>query len=190
MLTVGTTHEPSQDVPAQIWRDAHAPPEVTAPRERLARLYDQHGARAYRYLLALLGDRGMAEDALQSAFLELSRRPEALERIESPLAYLLASARNAALRDRRRGERRRQVEQTAASMRILEARDPTPQDPAETEKLEWALRQLPLEQREVIVLKALEGLTFPEIGQALGVSPNTAASRYRYALEKLRDLLG
>jgi len=55
--------------------------------------------------------------------------------------------------------------------------------------LEQALQSLPPEQREVIALKVDAGLTFAEIGVSLGISPNTAASRYRYALEKLRSAL-
>ena len=47
-----------------------------------------------------------------------------------------------------------------------------------------------LDQREVIALKVDGGLTFAEVAACLGVSPNTAASRYRYALEKLRAALG
>ena len=51
---------------------------------------------------------------------------------------------------------------------------------------ESALRTLPPEQREVVYLKVYEGLTFQEIGERCGVSLNTAASRYRYAIEALR----
>lgn len=53
-----------------------------------------------------------------------------------------------------------------------------------------ALTDLPPEQREVVVLKVWQGRTFDEIGRLLGISPNTASSRYRYALEKLRAALG
>jgi len=53
-----------------------------------------------------------------------------------------------------------------------------------------ALEKLPQTQREVLTLKIWNGLTFQEIGQALDISENTAASRYRYALEALRRSLG
>lgn len=53
--------------------------------------------------------------------------------------------------------------------------------------IESALRALPEEQREVIVLHLWGGLSFSEAAGALGVSPNTAASRYRYGLAKLRE---
>ena len=56
-------------------------------------------------------------------------------------------------------------------------------------RLERALGTLPTEQRELIALKLDADLTFMEIGDLLGISSNTAASRYRYALEKLRAFL-
>jgi RNA polymerase sigma-70 factor (ECF subfamily) len=56
----------------------------------------------------------------------------------------------------------------------------------ETHREVWsALRTLPAEQAEVVVLKIWEDLTFAEIGQILDTSPNTAASRYQYGLAKL-----
>ncbi len=55
--------------------------------------------------------------------------------------------------------------------------------------LEESLKQLPVEQREVLVLKVWGELTFPQIGELMGVSHNTAASRYRYALAALRQRL-
>ncbi len=48
-----------------------------------------------------------------------------------------------------------------------------------------AMRTLPAEQSEVVVLKIWEEMTFAEIAEVLSVPPATAASRYRYALEKL-----
>jgi RNA polymerase sigma-70 factor (ECF subfamily) len=56
--------------------------------------------------------------------------------------------------------------------------------------LEQALRALPVEQREVVYLKVFEGLTFQEIAGRCGISINTAASRYRYATQALRRMLG
>lgn len=57
------------------------------------------------------------------------------------------------------------------------------------EMLEAALKALPEAQREVLVLKIWGGLTFEEIGATLDISPFTAASRYRYGLGRLRELL-
>ena len=49
------------------------------------------------------------------------------------------------------------------------------------------LAELPMEQREVIVLKLWHGHTFEEIGGLLEISPNTVAGRYRYGLQKIKD---
>jgi RNA polymerase sigma-70 factor (ECF subfamily) len=57
------------------------------------------------------------------------------------------------------------------------------------EELAVALGELPEEQRAVVHLKLWEGLTFEEIAEALEISANTAASRYRYGLDKLRERL-
>ena len=51
------------------------------------------------------------------------------------------------------------------------------------------MRALPAEQREVVYLRVYEGKTFQEIADWLAVSINTVASRYRYAMEKLRERL-
>jgi RNA polymerase sigma-70 factor (ECF subfamily) len=56
-------------------------------------------------------------------------------------------------------------------------------------KIEAALRELPPEQREVIHMKVYEGNTFQQVADLLGVSINTVASRYRYAMDKLHHLL-
>jgi RNA polymerase sigma-70 factor (ECF subfamily) len=52
------------------------------------------------------------------------------------------------------------------------------------------MRRLPTQQAEVVVLKIWEDFTFHQIGQTLGIPPATAASRYRYGLEKLSQMLG
>jgi DNA-directed RNA polymerase specialized sigma24 family protein len=51
------------------------------------------------------------------------------------------------------------------------------------------LAELPVAQREVIVLKLWHGCTFEEIGGLLDLSPNTAAGRYRYGLQKIKAKL-
>ncbi len=58
------------------------------------------------------------------------------------------------------------------------------------ERLAQAVEGLPDEQREVFLLRQLQGLAFKEIAEVVGASPNTVKSRMRYALERLRQLLG
>jgi RNA polymerase sigma-70 factor (ECF subfamily) len=62
--------------------------------------------------------------------------------------------------------------------------------PEDRMSLEAAIRGLPIDQREVIHLHVFEGRTFQEVADLTGKSINTIASRYRYALEKLRQAFG
>jgi RNA polymerase sigma-70 factor (ECF subfamily) len=149
----------------------------------LADLYEQYGPRLYRYALLILADAAGAEDVVHDAFCRLA---EALQRQADvvTLPYLTTIVRNecySRLRRRRRSP-------VVAAEPLLE---PAAADAHEDERLllEHALRTLPPEQREVVYLKVYEGLTFQEIGERCGISLNTAASRYRYALEALRRLL-
>ena len=148
-----------------------------------ADLYDRYGLRLFRTALGLLGRREDAEDCVQDVFAALVRSRDRLAEVRDLPAYLFASLRRQALR--RAAQRRDEP----ASL-VIECRGPEPQpDDPRSEALHRALRSLSAEQREVIALKIEGQLTFAEIGRVLSVSPNTAASRYRYALERLRDRL-
>lgn len=155
--------------------------------DAIASLYDEHAPRTFHYLVALLGNRAEAEDALQGIFLEIVRRPHFLKEVQSPRTYLLTMARNWVFRARQTSTRRREVELEAGQTRLLKARDPLVHGDDEMVMLETAILALPEEQREVLVLKIFEDLTFREVATVLGISENTAASRYRYALGKLRE---
>jgi len=131
-----------------------------------------------------------AEDVVQEAFVRYWRHQRHLP--GDPQALLVTSVRRAAL-DLARREGRRAVREELADGG-LEERDayfaPPPGEAGERrEHLESALRELPPEQREVLVLKIWNGLTFEQIAEALDLSPNTAASRYRYGLAALRKHL-
>lgn len=127
-----------------------------------------------------------AEDAVQDVFVSLVRGRHRIAAVEDLTAYLLSSLRHAiGRRMTQRAAERRGLE-TLARLSRDDASEPTawPDD-----ELERALADLPDEQREVIAMKTDAGLTFAQIAAILNCSPNTAASRYRYALEKLRRQL-
>ena len=58
------------------------------------------------------------------------------------------------------------------------------------EDLSKALNLLPEPQRIVLILKVISGLSFKQISSVVGIKMNTAASRYRYAIQKLQSALG
>lgn len=155
--------------------------------ESFAELYDRFGGALYRAARTMLRSSADAEDAVQDVFVNLVRGRERLGEVDNLPAYLFTSLRHVASQRLARRERERQA------MRLLSevARDACAGPTAGTdEQLERALSDLPDEQREVLALKIDGGLTFAEIAAVLGVSLNTAASRYRYALDKLRIALG
>jgi RNA polymerase sigma-70 factor (ECF subfamily) len=119
-----------------------------------------------------------AEDVLQETFVALMARPQPPE---LPEHYCLRTFRNRALNYRRSLWRR--LTRELESQRWFE-RSPG-ESPAERDAMR-GLATLPQEQREVIVLKIWHEHTFEEIGEVLEISPNTAAGRYRYGLQKLR----
>jgi RNA polymerase sigma-70 factor (ECF subfamily) len=130
-----------------------------------------------------------AEDVVQEAFVRFWRHQRELP--GEPMALLITSVRRAAC-DLARRETRRVAREAWADGGI---EDPAPvfQTSLEAddrrEAVEAAMRRLPEEQREVLVLKIWAELTFEQIAGELEISPNTAASRYRYALAALRKEL-
>ena len=131
-----------------------------------------------------------AEDVVQEAFVRYWRHQRQLP--GDPQALLITSIRRTAVDLARRDSRR--VRREEKSDGALEERDAIFDPPAleKTERIreiEAALERLPPEQREVLALKIWNELTFEQIGETLGLSPNTAASRYRYALAALRKEL-
>jgi RNA polymerase sigma-70 factor (ECF subfamily) len=156
----------------------------------LERLYDDHAQALFAFLLNFTRDEDDTRDVLQEVFVKVARQPAALSAARDQRAFLLRLAHNAAIDlMRRRGTRSKYQEQFAAEQLSQFAVSADPDEAAFRAELSAALGKLPPEQRAVVHLKLWEGLTFEQVAAALDIPPNTAASRYRYALDKLRDLL-
>lgn len=147
-------------------------------------LYDRHKAPLFLYVLGITRDQGTAEDILQEAFLRLldeTRVPVP----DSARAYLFTMARRLAIDKRRR---------TSAEWRMrgnLLGGGPTEGSAGSevAERVSEALRALPDEQREAVLLKVYAGFTYAEISRLTALPLGTVMSRYRYALEKMGALL-
>jgi RNA polymerase sigma-70 factor (ECF subfamily) len=147
----------------------------------------RHGPAMLLLARQLVPTRADAEDVVQEAFV---RFWTARQRASDPVAYLFACVRTAASDWRRGSSRRSRREQAAAAAPAAGAMfTATLEQDERRAAVEAALAELPESQREVVVMKLWARLSFPQIGQALGVPADTAASRYRYALEKLRGRL-
>jgi RNA polymerase sigma-70 factor (ECF subfamily) len=128
-----------------------------------------------------------AEDVVQEAFVRFWRHQRDLP--GEPMALLVTSVRRAAF-DLARRENRRTVREGRASEDLDVSCFHASLDGDERRTaVEAALHRIPAEQREVLVLKIWGELTFEQIARELELSPNTAASRYRYGLATLRKEL-
>jgi len=151
-------------------------------------MWDRYAKDLLTFLQALLCSRHDAEDVLQTVFVRIVRKRHRLAGARCLDAYVYRIARNEAYRLISRRKRDQKAQGTTESWLIVSESNPEPSDLVE--QLQAALAQLPQPQREVIVMKIYGQKTFLEISRLLGLPQNTAASRYRYGIEKLQNLLG
>jgi RNA polymerase sigma-70 factor (ECF subfamily) len=158
------------------------------PAALAGRLYDEYGASLYRYALIVLADAAAAEDAVHQVFAALMRGR--LPAVDDHERYLRRAVRNECFSTlRRRAVDGDRVPRADGTTQLLEPRPEAGTAPEDRLALERAIRSLPPDQREVIHLHVYEGMTFQEVATLADESVNTIASRYRYALAKLRQAL-
>jgi RNA polymerase sigma-70 factor (ECF subfamily) len=150
-------------------------------------MWERYADDLLAYLQAALCSRQDAEDALQAVFIRIVLKRHKLAKARCLDAYVYRIARNEAFRLIGHHKKQRKVESVDESWLIMPEEKPELNDLAE--QLQAELARLPQPQREVIVMKIYRQKTFLEISRLLGISQNTAASRYRYGMEKLRALL-
>src|SRR5262245_17048605 len=140
---------------------------VTLDRDAVRRLYEEHGRGLIAYACAFLQGFSAAEDVLHQVFQRLLQGNVEIQ--ESPISYIYRAVRNASINYVRDRSRDTELDdgwlESAADMK----------DAAIV--LESALRELPAEQREIIVLHVWGQLSFEEAAETVGISPKTAASR-------------
>ncbi len=145
-------------------------------------LYRQHGAALLLFASTITGERSRAQDAVHQVFLKFMETGN-LSRAKDKKAYLFACIRNAVLNERKLQDRHEPLETDSAWF------SPPDRDVTGEQNLRRALAALPDDQRQIVVLHIWGDLTFAQIADLLSISSNTAASRYRYALGKLRDAM-
>ena len=155
--------------------------------EAFAALYDRLALRLFNTARTMTDSLPDAEDTVHDVFVELARSRDRLARITDLDAYIFTMLRHAVSRRRRRRDVGRRAIDTVGRQRAEAGQFTTqPVEPAD-DAVTSAVAALPPTQREVIALKIDGGLTFAEIASVLGTSINTVASRYRYAIEKIRN---
>lgn len=149
----------------------------------LGGLFDLTSQRLVRFATTITRNQHDAEDAVQATLVQVAKNLQKFCRSEQPWPYLLRMTRNEALLIARRRKRLNFSENlTDLATRCLVDE----LEMEETFRAVWsALRGLPTEQAEVVVLKTWEEMTFAQVAEILGISPDTVASRHRYAMKKL-----
>ena len=154
--------------------------------DELERIYDAHAQAIFAFALNLTRNESDTRDVIQDLFRRLATRPELLREVRDERGFLLRMAHNLAIDLIRRRARERATEAIVAATGVLFAPVADPDESAFRQQLEAALAGLPEEQRAIVHLKLWEGMTFERIAETLAIPINTAASRYRYGLDKLR----
>ena len=149
---------------------------------KLEETWNTIGDELYGYVLSMVRRAADAEDVLQNAFLRLARTLEKGTNVDNYRAYLYRIARNEALR-LLEGRNRSPIPNDEMEEFIVEPSQHFVEAEMDVTRI---LDSLPREQREVVILKLFQEFTFEEVADVMGIGPKTAASRYRYALEKLR----
>jgi len=161
-------------------------------QEALARIYEKYIDLLLTLAMGLLNDAHEAEDVVQDVFVAFARSANGFTLRGSLKAYLTTAVVNR-VRDRIRRERRRPAVLDEATRAVAESRSPDEQlvfvFTEYAGRLHEAIKELPHEQRETIVLRLKGNMKFREIAGLQGVSINTVQGRYRYGLQKLRSSL-
>ena len=156
----------------------------------LERLYDTHAQALFAFLLNLTRNEADTRDVLQDVFCKIAAHSGLLDGVRDERAFMLRLAHNAAIdMMRRRGTREKNDDAFAEETPRLFEESVNADEQNFQRALAGAVASLPPEQRAVVHLKLWEGATFAQIAENLNISPHTAASRYRYGIDKLRDLL-
>ena len=144
-------------------------------------LYEKLGKKVFSLVFSILSDRSAAEDATQETFYKILRFAGNYRKGENASAWIMAIARNTAIDIVRR---RRDV---SADEDAIEA---VPEDGDFTEALavNELLKVLNETDRNIVILKAVDGFRFKEIGKIVGLTPAAAQKRYRRALKTLRPV--
>jgi len=159
--------------------------------EALRRIYLKYKDDLLGLAVSLTPDWATAEDVLHDVFVTLAKRAGKLSLKSSLKSYLTTCVANRSRDIYRQRQKQPVMALHEASQEPVAEKSPIEalEQDERQDDLSTAMAQLPFDQREVVLLHLQADLRFREIAELHGESVNTIQSRYRYGLEKLRDLL-
>ncbi len=168
------------------------------PTSRWREWLTEHGPKLLLFARQQTRRQEDAEDILQEALVKLAKKVDEETFVggqEAWMPFMYTQVRREAIDLGRRNDRRKKREETVVEDEKRQSGgedawfESAGYDEERREMLEVAIKELPKKFSEVIMMKIWGGRTFAEIGDILGISMNTAASRYRYGIEALRKRL-
>lgn len=153
----------------------------------LALLFERHNVPLFRYLLQLSRNRALSEDLVQEVFFRVLKYANSYDPSFGFNVWLYRMARNSYFdaAQKRRGET------WGGELDSMPNEEPIPDElvsrKQEISLLEKALKQLPEDKREILVLSRYHGLKYDDIGQILKCEPGTVKVRVYRALKELRE---
>lgn len=168
-----------------VWRFNRGEPAA------LCRIYEKYRDGLLKVAAALLNDRNGIEDVLHDVFVAFAESAGQFELRGSLKGYLAICVANRARDKNRRMQRRSAVslDETTPPPASGDSPEHAAMGRELMSRLDAVIAQLPDDQREVLVLHVQSKLPFREIARLNEVSINTAMSRYRYAVDKIRASL-
>lgn len=158
-------------------------------RDAFCRLYEKYRDLLFMVAISLLRDVHAAEDVVQDVFVQFAENIGHFRLTGSLKTYLSVCVANRA----KNVLTSRKKDCSFAEKQTIPANDPGPEQQIicneELQLLAQAMGQLPFEQRQIIALRHYSRMGFSVIARSLDLSPNTAKSRYRYGMDKLRQIL-
>ena len=159
-------------------------------KDALGRIYEKYKSDALVLAIALLNNTSAAEDVVHDVFLSFVQSIEKFRLTGSLKSYLLTCIAN---RARNVNKAKNRLSAEPDTQQDVGSRLDEPQRSLmcneQLQQLSRAMEQLPYDQREVIMLHFQAAMTLKKTAESLGISVNTAKSRYRYGMEKLRLIL-
>lgn len=162
-------------------------------------IIERHRSRVYNYILMMVHDRALADDIFQETFVKAISSLDKGKYVDGGklISWLLRIAHNQVIDHFRSRKNKHSVTSDDVGFDIISVRSGNLQQNAEDmlvraqteEQIHQLVDTLPIEQREVVVMRHFMDLSFKEIADQTGVSINTALGRMRYALINLRKTI-
>lgn len=152
-------------------------------------IYDEIGKNLYKYVLLILCSDIKAEEVMQNLFVAIAEKRNRIARARNLTGYIFAMAKNQAFDFLRTESKYNKNIKDYKNIFTIRSITTDKLNEKELQEITNALLSLPWIQKEVVSMKIFQDMTFEDIAQALSISLNTAASRYRYGIEKLRNKL-